>query len=365
VVIISGTPFNVTEYAVPLTAPFVNVRESELVAEVLQSGRLVAGPMLARFEAAISELVDGRHVVATASGTAAAQIAARTAGWGPGDEIVTNPLAFSAGAAIARSTGATIRFVDVDPVSLDLDIAAVEDAITGQTRGIIPVDVSGWPSDVAAFERIAEREGFVLVQDARDSFGAIRDGHVVGSGHAGATLFTFGSERAITTGGGGALVTPDAALAERWRELIAPSALDCRMGDVCAAIGVAQLEKLHRISMLRRMVAMEYAHEFGSDDRIRVLGTERSGSDAAWTTVPVLLDAAADRDAIVEHLRSRSIDVRTIAAPDRLDASFGRGRFPNAEAIVARIVVLPCFPSMSPQQQALVIDELRAALDAG
>lgn len=364
-VIISSTTASATTFAVPFTMPFVNARESELVAEVLQSGQLVAGPMLARFETAISELVDGRHVVATASGTTAIQIAARTAEWGPGDEIITNPLAFAGGAAVARSTGATIRFVDIDPVSLDMDVDAVEHAICGQTRGIVPVDVSGWPSNVTAFEQIARREGIVLVQDARDSFGAVRDGSVVGAAHDGATIFTFGGDRAITTGGGGALVTSDAALAERWRELVAPTSMDCRMGDVSAAIGVSQLEKLPRISMLRRMVAMEYAHALGGDDRVRVLGTERTGSDAAWTTVPVLLHEDADRNRIVEHLHSRGIDARTVATPDRLDASFGHGRFPHAESIVARIVVLPCFPSMSPQQQALVIDELRAGLDAG
>jgi len=122
-----------TGEVVPLAQPYINSREEELVLEVLRSGRLSLGPMLTRFETNFAEYVGTKHAVACSSGTTGLHVAAITAGWGAGDEVITSPFSFIASANIIRYTGAKVVFADIDPNTFNVDPAAVEAAVTDTT----------------------------------------------------------------------------------------------------------------------------------------------------------------------------------------------------------------------------------------
>src|SRR5690606_1751438 len=126
--------------------------------------------------------VGTEHAVAVSSGTAGLHVAAITAGWGDGDEVITSPFSFVASANIARYTGATVTFADIDERTLNMDPAAVEAAVTDRTRGVVPVDIFGWPVDMDALDAIAQRHDLTMVEDSCEALGARYKGRNVGSG---------------------------------------------------------------------------------------------------------------------------------------------------------------------------------------
>src|SRR6188472_1258304 len=144
-----------TDPPVPLSRPWLDEREEELVLEVLRSGRLSLGPCIERFEREIAERVGAPYAAAVSSGTAGLHLLCRIAGLGAGDEVITSPLSFVASANCFIVEGATPVFADVDSVTLNLDPAAVEAAITERTRAIVAVDMFGFPCDLDPLRDLA------------------------------------------------------------------------------------------------------------------------------------------------------------------------------------------------------------------
>jgi perosamine synthetase len=152
--------------SIPLSSPFLDEREEELVLEVLRSGRLSLGPWIDRFEEAFAERVGAPYAAAVSSGTAGLHLLCVLAGLGPGDEAVTSPYSFVASANCAIYEGATPVFADIDPRTFNLDPAAVEAAITPRTKAIVAVDIFGYPCELEPLRELADRHGLALVQDA-------------------------------------------------------------------------------------------------------------------------------------------------------------------------------------------------------
>ena len=152
---------------IPLSSPWLDEREEELVLEVLRSGRLSLGPTIDRFEEAFAEAVDAPFAAAVSSGTAGLHMLCHSAGFGPGDEVITSPISFVASANCFLFEGASPVFADVDPRTLNLDPEAVEAAITPRTRGIVAVDMFGYPCELDELRAIAERHGLTLLEDRR------------------------------------------------------------------------------------------------------------------------------------------------------------------------------------------------------
>src|SRR5436190_13576078 len=184
---------------IPLAKPDLGPHEEELVLEVLRSGRLSLGPMLARFERAFAERLGVPDAVAVSSGTAALHLGARRLGWGPGDEVITSPLSFVASANCLLFEGATPVFSDIDPVTLNLDPAAVEAAAGETTRGLLPIHLFGYPADLDRFGELAERLDVAVLEDACEALGA-RDsaGRAVGAS-GDLACFGFYANKLITT----------------------------------------------------------------------------------------------------------------------------------------------------------------------
>ena len=200
---------------VPLSSPWLDERDEELVLEVLRSGRLSLGPTIDRFEEAFAEAVEAPYAAAVSSGTAGLHLLCITAGVGPGDEVITSPYSFVASANCAIYEGATPVFADIDARTLNLDPVAVEAAVTERTKAVVAVDIYGYPCELEELRAICDRHGLALVQDACEALGARYRGQLVGS-HGPAAVFAFYPNKQMTTGEGGMVTTHSE---DEWRLL--------------------------------------------------------------------------------------------------------------------------------------------------
>ena len=203
---------------IPLSAPDVSLTDVEAVAEVLRSSRLSLGPKLEEFEHAIAVYNGSPNAIGASSGTAALHLCMVAFGIRPGDEVIVPSFTFVAVANAIRYVGASPVFVDIDPITLNMDPERAEAAITNKTRAIVAVHTFGYPADMDALLTIARRHGLLLIEDACEAIGAEFQGRKVGAlGDAG--VFAFYPNKQITAGEGGMIVTRDSAVAKKIRAL--------------------------------------------------------------------------------------------------------------------------------------------------
>jgi perosamine synthetase len=366
---------------IPLSRPWLDEREEELVLEVLRSGRLSLGPWIDRFEEQVAERVGAPYAAALSSGTAGLHLLCKIAGIGPRDEVITSPLSFVASANCFIVEGATPVFADVDPVTLNMDPAAVETAITERTRAIVAVDMFGYPCELDELRGIADRHGLTLIEDACESVGASYRGRPLGA-HGPSAVFAFYPNKQMATGEGGVVTTHSE---EEWQLLRSLRnqgrsydgggwfhhvrlGLNYRWTDVQAAIGLAQLEKLDRILELRAAAARRY-----SDLLEDVPGAETPAADdddhrRSWFVYVVKLDAALDRSAVMDFLRAEGVGTAEYVPCIHLQPymrerfGFADGLCPVAEDTASRTLALPFFTQISVDEQQRVVDVLGRAL---
>jgi perosamine synthetase len=365
-----------------LARPDLGEREEELVLEVLRSGRLSLGPMGQRFERAFADFLGVEDVVAVSSGTAALHLGVRQLGWGPGDEVVTSPFTFVASANCLLYEGAKPVFVDVDPLTLDIDPDAAAAAVTENTRGLLPIDIFGWPAAWPELEAIAQKHGLGILEDSCEALGAVdSEGRMVGTRGNFAT-FAFYANKQMTTGEGGMIVPTDAEAAARLRsERNQGRAVDMgwldhdrlgfnyRLSDLASALGLAQVEKLPRLLEERAAVAAMYAERLASVPGVETMIATRGREVRSWFVYVVRLADEIDRDAVIGRLRERGIDSKDYLPsihlfPHIRELGYREGQFPVAEAASAHSMALPFFPAMSEEQVERVCTELTAAVDA-
>lgn len=367
---------------IPLARPELGAREEELVLAVLRSGRLSLGPMGRRFERAFAEFLGVADAVAVSSGTAALHLGVRQLGWGAGDEVVTSPFTFVASSNCLLYEGARPVFVDVDPVTLDIDPAAAAAAVTERTVGLLPIDIFGWPAAWPELEALAARHGLGVLEDAFQALGAVdSEGRKVGSRGNFAT-FAFYANKQLTTGEGGMIVPTDAAAAARLRsERNQGRAVDMgwldhdrlgfnyRLSDLAAAVGLAQVEKLPHLLEERAAVAAMYAERLAEVSGVGAPPAARGREVRGWFVYVVRLADGVDRDAVINRLRERGIDSKDYLPsihlfPHLRELGYREGQFPVAEAASAHSLALPFFPGMSEAQVERVGAELAGAIDA-
>jgi perosamine synthetase len=365
-----------------LARPDLGGREEELVLEVLRSGRLSLGPMGQRFERAFADFLGVEDAVAVSSGTAALHLGVRQLGWGEGDEVVTSPFTFVASANSLLYEGAKPVFVDVDPETLDIDPDAAAAAVTDKTRGLLPIDIFGWPAAWPELETLAEKHGLGILEDSCEALGATdSEGRMVGTRGNFAT-FAFYANKQMTTGEGGMIVPTDADAAARLRsERNQGRAVDMgwldhdrlgfnyRLSDVAAAIGLAQVEKLPRLLEARAAVAAMYGERLAGVPGVAAPMAARGREVRSWFVYVVRLDDAIDRDAVIGHLREHGIDSKDYLPsihlfPHIRALGYREGQFPVAEAASAHSMALPFFPGMSEAQVERVCVVLADAVDS-
>ena len=366
---------------IPLSRPWLDEREEQLVLEVLRSGRLSLGPWIERFEEQIAERVGAPFAAAVSSGTGGLHLLCKVAGLGSGDEVITSPLSFVASANCFILEGATPVFADVDPVTLNLDPAAVEAAVTERTRAIVAVDMFGYPCELDELRAIADRHGLTLIEDACESLGAEYRGRPLGA-HGPSAVFAFYPNKQMATGEGGIVVTHSEAEWQVLRSLRNQGrsydgggwfhhvrlGMNYRWTDIQAAIGLAQLEKLDRILELREAAARRYGELLNEVDGVEAPWRGDANHRRSWFVYIVKLQPGLDRDAVMDSLRAEGIGTAEYVPCIHLQPymrdrfGFGEGLCPVAEDTASRTLALPFFSQIEPEDQTRVVEALATAL---
>jgi dTDP-4-amino-4,6-dideoxygalactose transaminase len=351
------------------------------VLEVLRSGRLSLGPMIARFEELFAQRVGAPYAAAVSSGTAGLHLLCHSAGFGPGDEVITSPISFVASANCFVVEGAMPVFADVDRETLTLDPAAVEAAITPRTRGIVAVDMFGYPCELDELRALSKRHGLVLIEDACEAVGAEYKGKPVGS-HGVPAVFGFYPNKQMTTGEGGVVVTHSeqerrllVSLRNQGRSYEGGDWFDhVRLGfnyrwtDLQAALGIGQLEKLDEILALRAAVAARYSELVAGLDGVTALKADDAAHRRSWFVYVVELAEGLDRERVMASLRADGVAtaeyVPCVHLQPYLREQFGfaPGMCPVAESAAGRTLALPFHTRLGADDQEHVAEALARAL---
>jgi dTDP-4-amino-4,6-dideoxygalactose transaminase len=364
--------------AVPLldlTAQYRPLRDEMLQAltRVADSQQFILGPEVEAFEREIAAMLEVDHAVGVSSGTDALLAVLMALGIGPGDEVITPTYSFFATAGSVSRVGATPVFVDIDPVTFNIDPAAVERAVTSRTRAIVPVHLFGLPAEMAPILATATRIGAAVIEDAAQAIGARYHGRQVGSFGAAACFSFFPSKNLGAFGDAGLVTTNDAALAQEIRRLRNHGAdrqyVHARVGGnfrldaLQAAVLRVKRPHLPEWSAARRRNAARYRalfREFGLDDR---LDTPSEPADCHHIYNQFVI-GADDRDRLRDHLTAHQIGTAIYyPVPFHRQTCFAglaraEGPCPVADRAAARSLALPIYGELSDAQQRHVAASL-------
>ena len=251
----------------PFALPDIDEEEIQEVVDTLRSGWITTGPKTKQFEQDFSSCIGGNvDAIAVNSATAGLHLTLEAIGINPGDEVITTPYTFTATAEVIRYLGAHPVFVDIDPLSFNIDSKNIEKAVTPKTKAIIPVHFGGLACEMDEIIKIARQYDLKIIEDAAHALPATSNGKKIGGLDTDATIFSFYATKTITTGEGGMIVTKNPAIAERCRvmrlhgisrdvfgrynsikpswqyDVIAPG-YKYNLTDIAAAIGIHQLKK--------------------------------------------------------------------------------------------------------------------------
>lgn len=382
---------------IPYGRQQISQADVDAVLAVLNSDFLTQGPQVPAFEAALANACGASHAVAMSSATAALHVACAALGLGPGDWLWTSPNTFVASANCALYCGASVDFVDIDPATLNMCAAALEQKLLqAQHAGclpkvVMPVHFAGQPCDMAAIHALSRRFGFRIIEDASHAIGARYFGKPAGNCRfSDITVFSFHPVKIITTAEGGVATTNDPVIADRMqrlrshgitrdsRKLLAeqPGAwhyeqhelgFNYRMTDIQAALGLSQLRRLQSFIDKRTSLAARYATLLESLP-VR-LPVQIPTAKSSWHLQVVQIEGnAQQRRLVFDRMRALGVGVNVHYMPVYLQPfwqarGFARGHCPNAEAYYQRALTLPLHPGLSNQQQDAVVQALALALD--
>jgi perosamine synthetase len=374
---------------IPLARPLLGLEEERAVVEVLRSGQLSLGPRVAEFERAFAARVGAAHACAVSSGTAGLHLALRAVGVGEGDEVVTSPFSFVASANVALYERARPVFADIDPLTLNLDPDAAAAAVGERTRALLPVHIFGYPAAMPAFERLADRHGVAIVEDACEALGAVHADGVAVGGRGHPAVFGFYANKQLTTGEGGMVTLADEALEQRIdserNQGRAPDmgwldhdrlGFNYRLSDIACALGIAQLARLDGMLADRARVAGLYREALAGiasspeGEGLELPCEDRAGDRRGWFVFVVQLPRGVDREETVRALAAAGVQSKPYLPAIHLMSfyreRFGHreGQFPVCEDVAARSLALPFFPALGEGQIARVAERLGAALGA-
>jgi dTDP-4-amino-4,6-dideoxygalactose transaminase len=361
---------------VDLNTQYKSIR-SEIEAAVLStlaSGQFVLGKEVAAFEEEFAAYQGAKFAVGVNSGTSALHLALLAAGVGPGDEVITVSCTFVATVAAIDYTGARPVYVDVDPITLNMDPAKIEAAITDKTKAILPVHLHGQPADMDPILEIARRHKLRVIEDAAQAHGAEYKGHRVGSiGDLGCFSFYPGKNLGAY-GEGGMVVTNDNALAERIRSQRdwgqeqkyhhVHKGFNYRMEGVQGAMLRVKLRYLDDWTEARRRNAQYY------DERLADVGVQTpTAMPDVRHVYHVYAIRFAGRDALQQALQAREIQTGIhYPIPVHLQPAYaefrdGQADLPVTEAVANELLSLPMFPELQADQIDIVCAAVSEILD--
>lgn len=377
----------------PFALPEIGEEEVAEVVQALRSGWVTTGPRTKQFESDFVEyLGGGLEAVAVNSATAGLHLGLEALGVGPGDEVITTTHTFTATAEVIRYLGAHPVFVDVDPKTFCIDVAAIERAITPRTKAIIPVHFAGRAADMGALLALARQHNLAVMEDAAHALPTTCDGQLVGSLKSDVTVFSFYANKTITTGEGGMLVTRNPEIAKRARtmrlhginrdafdrftakapswyyEVVAPG-FKYNMTDIAASLGVHQLRKANLFQQKRAHLAALY-DEALKDLPLLLPPHAAAGDVHAWHLYVIQLgdEVGVSRDEFVERLFARGIGCSVHYIPLHLQPywrdTYGLlpEMFPASQRIYERTLSLPLYTRMTEEDVSRVVAAVKESL---
>lgn len=375
-------------WKVPLSDIRFDAEESSAVLEVIESGWLTMGGVTQQFEENFKAYVGAKHAIAVSNATAALHLSCLVAGIGPGDEVILPALTFVATANAVRYTGATPVFADIEgETSFNISPASIQTNITKRTKAIIVVHYAGYACDMPAIMAIAEENNLLVIEDAAHAVGSSLNERMLGTwGQTG--CFSFFSNKNMTTGEGGMIVTNDDHAAERLRRLrshgmttvtwdrhkghawtydVVDLGYNYRLDEIRSSLGIVQLSKLDVYNQKRRMLTHLY------QERLQVLLPEvglpfrKHPGISACHLFPVLLPENTNRKEIMDGMKANGIQTSIHYPPIHHFEAYrsvetGLPSLPMTEAIATRELTLPLYPAMSPEDVRLVVRSLQTSL---
>ncbi|NPV57245.1 MAG: DegT/DnrJ/EryC1/StrS family aminotransferase [Anaerolineae bacterium] len=388
------------DHQIPMSSPDLTEAEIQAVTDVLRSTSLSMGPNIQAFEAAFRAAIGVRHAIAVNSGTAGLHLCVRAAGIQPGERVITTPFSFVASTNVLLFEGAVPVFVDIDPVSGNIDPELVRQAAAdlsagestakkwlprqgapqgGALKAILAVDVFGQPAEYDAIRPVATTLGLGLIEDACEALGSEYKGRK--AGRLGDTaVFAFYPNKQITTGEGGMIVTDDDAAAEMMRALRnqgrAPGdtwldhthlGYNYRLDEMSSALGAAQMRRLDDLLAKRRQVADWYGERLAEIPWVEAPALLASTTRMGWFVYVIRVAPGIDRTMVTCQLESAGIPSRPYFSPIHLQPymvqrfGYRSGDFPVTEDLAVRGLALP-FSSVMTEEQVAVVCKVLSGL---
>ena len=375
---------------IPFSRPWIDDTEIEAVSQVLASKWISTGNRVREFERSFAEYLGVKHAIAVSSCTAALHLSLVVAGVGNGNEVITTPYTFTATAEAIRYVGAKPVFVDIHPDTLNIDATKIEQAITPQTKAILPVHIAGIACDMDAIQDICQSHNLVLIDDAAHAIPTEYKGQSIGN-IGDLSAFSFYANKNLTTGEGGMITTNNDAFAKPlrtmrlhgidkdawarqsqrdiWRYDITTEGYKYNMTDIQAAMGLCQLMKLNKQHERRRNFAQIYQTELAKFPQISPPVAPDNPREHAWHLYIIRLQTG-NRDDFVEFLRAANIECSVHYIPLHLFEFYQErygyrvGDFPCAEAAYERVVSLPLHPGLTDGDIYTVIAAIGKILNA-
>jgi len=374
------------EWRVPLADLDFDEREERAILGVLRSRWLTMGTVTQEFEAAFASYLGVKHAIAVSNATVALHLANLALGVGPGDEVIVPSLTFVASVNSVLYTGASVRFADIlGPDELNISPGEIERLITPRTKAVLVVHYGGYPCRMREILEIAGRHGLPVIEDAAHAPGATLEGKPLGSwGEVG--CFSFFSNKNISSGEGGMLVTNRDDLAEKIRLLrshgmtsltwdrhhghaytydVVELGYNYRIDEMRSALGQVQLEKLRENNARRKAITEQYWN--GLDESRFGLPFRHAAGESSYHIFPILLPSGVQRNPFIDYLRKDGIQTSLHYPPVHrftyYQMNYPGIELPVTEQVSLREVTLPLFPAMRAEQIELVVTSANAAIE--
>jgi dTDP-4-amino-4,6-dideoxygalactose transaminase len=376
------------DWRIPLGAIDFGEEEEAAALEVIRGRWLTMGAVTQAFEQEFAASVGARHAIAVSNATAALHLACQACGIGPGDEVIVPSLSFVATANAVRYVGATPIFADITSENdLTISVQSIENRLTPRTRAIIVMHYGGYACDMPAILALARQHDLAVIEDAAHASGAWLEGRALGTwGRVG--CYSFFSNKNMTTGEGGMLVTDEDALADQLRSLrshgmtsmtwdrhkghawsydVSALGYNYRIDEIRSAIGRVQLAKLKDFNAGRARVAAWYGEAL--QELVPALGIpfQSHRGESCHHIYPVLLPVGADRLAFMESMKAQQIQTSIHYPPIHTFSAYrdlrpAEGALPVTEEVARREVTLPLYPAMTEADVLAVAQAVQKAL---
>ncbi len=381
--------------ALPFALPDIGDAEIAEVVDTLQSGWLTTGPKTRKFEQDFADRIGVKHALAVNSATAGLHLSLEACGIKRGDKVLTTTMTFTATAEVIRYFGADPVFVDIDPATFNMDVAAVRAILENTTgiKAIMPVHFAGEACDMDPLLKLADQHGLKVIEDAAHALPTTYKGRMIGT-LGDATVYSFYVTKTLATGEGGMVVTNDDEMAARikimrlhgiskdvfdryqlsdkptWHYDVVNPGFKYNMTDIAASIGLHQLQKIDRFASRREQIANAYGEAF-KDLPVRCPKNSRPDDQHAWHLYVLRLDLeklSIDRNRFIELMNERKIGTSVHFIPLHLQSYWSNKYdlkpqdFPVASKTFECIVSLPIYTKMRDDDVARVIDAVKTIL---